>query len=245
VAVADLEAEIDRLYGLPLEEFTKERNELARRLKAEGNQVGEATVRALAKPTVVAWVVNQLARREPEQIGTLASAAGAQERALSAADGDALRQAMADEREVLRSLAAAARQLLREAGRGAGAVERVSSTLAAAAADPETRALLERGRLQTEVTPSGFTALSGLQARARPRQAAPGRPGDELAQRRRERAEAAERARRLRAELRDLRKQAREAERAAIDLEREAATARTRADELRAQVERLERELET
>jgi len=50
-----LESEIDRLYQLPLDEFTSARNELAKTAGAEA-----ARVRALVKPPVAAWAVNQL-----------------------------------------------------------------------------------------------------------------------------------------------------------------------------------------
>lgn len=49
------DAEIDRLYQLPLAEFTAARNALAKREPAHA-----ADIRALAKPTVPAWAVNQL-----------------------------------------------------------------------------------------------------------------------------------------------------------------------------------------
>jgi len=50
-----LDAEIDRLYQLPLDEFTAARNALA---KSAGGDAGR--VRGLAKPPVPAWIVNQL-----------------------------------------------------------------------------------------------------------------------------------------------------------------------------------------
>jgi hypothetical protein len=50
-----LESEIDRLYQLPLDEFTSARNALA---KTAGGDA--ARVRALVKPPVSAWAVNQL-----------------------------------------------------------------------------------------------------------------------------------------------------------------------------------------
>lgn len=246
MAVADLEAEIDRLYGLPLEEFTKQRNELARRLKKEGHGPAAATVQELAKPPVAAWVANQLARNERKAVEALLDAAEAQEKALSSSDGDALRRAMADQRQALRALGSAARRVLSEAGRKptATTIERISSTLAAASAGRETRALLERGLLQREIEPSGFTSLSGLALDEGPRRRAPVAAEDELAERRRQKAEAAERAKQLRASLTDLRRQARDAERAAMKLERDAVQARTKADELRAEIDRLERELD-
>ena len=50
-----LEPEIDRLYQLPLDEFTAARNALARTAGAQA-----ADVRQLGKPPVAAWGVNQL-----------------------------------------------------------------------------------------------------------------------------------------------------------------------------------------
>jgi hypothetical protein len=57
--MARLDTEIDRLYQLPLTDFTAARNALARR------EAGSAAdIRALAKPTVPAWAVNQLYWKE-------------------------------------------------------------------------------------------------------------------------------------------------------------------------------------
>src|SRR5688572_6586270 len=53
--MARLDAEIDHLYQVPLGEFISERNALAKRAGAQG-----AEIRALAKPTLPAWAVNQL-----------------------------------------------------------------------------------------------------------------------------------------------------------------------------------------
>ena len=55
MAARALETEIDRLYQLPLSEFTPARNVLAKRAGAES-----ARIRALSKPPSAAWAVNQL-----------------------------------------------------------------------------------------------------------------------------------------------------------------------------------------
>jgi hypothetical protein len=47
--------DIDRLYALPLEEFTHERDELAKRVRDEGDADAAAAVKALKKPAVAAW----------------------------------------------------------------------------------------------------------------------------------------------------------------------------------------------
>ncbi|MDX6566513.1 MAG: hypothetical protein QOE10_2175, partial [Gaiellales bacterium] len=49
-AVPDLEHELDALYALPLEEFTKARNDLVSRLKKAHQDEVAAEVRALKKP---------------------------------------------------------------------------------------------------------------------------------------------------------------------------------------------------
>ena len=63
--------ELDRLYGLPLEEFTRARDDFARELRKAGEPEMAAEVKALAKPSLSTWTVNQLARREPMQVRAL------------------------------------------------------------------------------------------------------------------------------------------------------------------------------
>ena len=55
----------DDLYGLPLDAFVPERDALAKRLRAEGRRDEAAEVKALRKPSVAAWAVNQAVRSQP------------------------------------------------------------------------------------------------------------------------------------------------------------------------------------
>ena len=126
------DSEIDRLYGLALEEFTNERDALARKLRADGNRDDAATVAELRKPVLAAWVVNQLARERRADVDALVEAAAG----IRAGKPDA------DERfrTTTDGLARAAREVLAEADRRpSDAVLRdVATTLrAAAAADPD------------------------------------------------------------------------------------------------------------
>jgi ElaB/YqjD/DUF883 family membrane-anchored ribosome-binding protein len=93
-AVPDLEQELDGLYALPLEEFTKARNDLAARLRQAHQNEAADLVRSLKKPSVVAAAANRLAREEPHQVVGLLAAGErlreAQQRALSG-DGKAER----------------------------------------------------------------------------------------------------------------------------------------------------------
>src|SRR5919206_3493156 len=133
--MADVEQELDHLYGLPLEEFTLARNALAARLRKEGDADAAAEVRGLPRPSVSAWLVNQLARRERDGVRRLLDAGEALRRAQAAAlgggSGDELREASAAERRLVRELTGRAGELAEEAGEPATrtTLDRVSTTL--------------------------------------------------------------------------------------------------------------------
>ncbi len=231
--MATLEREIDRLYALPLDEFTARRNELAKRLKKQGEEDAADEVTALVKPSVPAWTINQLARRQKKEVQALLTTGTrlrkAQERALAGGGPDALQAAQAEERESVRDLTQRAAAILEEAGRPAtrAVLERVRATLGAAVlTDPE-RAALKAGRLTTEVQVSGFDALAGI------RPAAKTAPTDELAVRRQRKAELEKKRKRLEKRARDLADKADEAEDAAERAEEAAADARELADDRR------------
>ena len=232
-ALATLEREIDRLYALPLDEFTARRNELVKRLKKDGQEDAAEEVTALVKPSVPAWTINQLARRQKKEVQALLATGTrlrkAQERALAGGGADALQAAQAEERESVRDLTRRAAAILEEAGRPATrtVLERVRATLGAAVlTDPE-RAALKAGRLTTEVQVSGFDALAGI--RPAPKTA----PTDELAVRRQRKAELEKKRKRLEKRARDLADKADEAEEAAERAEEAAAGARELADDRR------------
>ena len=148
--------EIDRLYALPLEEFTPERDELAKRLRKEGDAEAAADVKALNKPSVAAWAVNQVQRDRPDDVRNLLdvteelhrvhrklSSAGARER---------LEEAAGMQRDLIRSLVRCAEQLLEAAGHRAtdATLGKVADTFRAAAVDDELREQVGRGRVVKE-----------------------------------------------------------------------------------------------
>ena len=95
--MAAVDREIDGLFELPLDEFTRARNELAKRLAKDGEKERADEVRALAKPSAPVWAINQVARREKPTMRSLLDAGAklrkAQERALGGGQSDALRSA--------------------------------------------------------------------------------------------------------------------------------------------------------
>src|SRR5262245_27378025 len=155
----------------------------------------------------------------------------AQERALAGGGSDALREAQRSERDALRDLTHRAEAILEQAGRPASppVLERIRSTLGAAALAEPTRDALKAGRLTDEVEMSGFDVLSGIEPAPRKR----GQPRDELAERRKQKAEREREHRRLEKNARDLEARAKVAEERADEAEEAAAEARSAADEQR------------
>ncbi len=139
----DVEAGIERLFGLAPEEFVAARDELARRLRKDGDGAAAKRVAGLRRPTVAAWAVNRAARRRPELVTDLIEAGErlrqAQRRALSGLRGGALRTAGAERRVAIeRLLAEAADVLDREVAAPSGFGEVAGLQLVQpAAAEPE------------------------------------------------------------------------------------------------------------
>jgi hypothetical protein len=224
---------VDRLYGLPPGSFVPERDALARALRGDRRRDDAAAVKALAKPTVAAWAVNQVVRSQGRDARALWSAgdalAGAQAAVVAGkGSGSDLRAAAEAERAAVETLVDAARGLLDDRGHGLSetTLERVRSTLHAAAIDPEAREAVAAGRAEHELEPPALGGFAGAAAAPAPARAGK-RRGE--ADRDREREAAAE-ARRVERERRALRRRVEQAQ---------AALEKARADAERAQ-ERLD-----
>src|SRR5437763_15597212 len=115
-------SEIDQLWALPLEEFTRVRDDLARKAKEEGDPEAAKESKAHRKPTVAAWAVNQLARSRPDDVRRLLGLGEvlrrAQREALQGGGQDALRVATKERRQVVDELVQGAGQILAGAGHG-------------------------------------------------------------------------------------------------------------------------------
>jgi hypothetical protein len=219
--------EVERLLGLPLDEFTSARNEAAKRLRKEGRGDEAAEVAELRKPTAAVWAVNQAARREPGDVRALVRAAERVRQDPAGAERD-FRAALAD---VVRD----AQRALKESGQAAtdAVVRRIGTTAHAAAASAPDQ--LVHGVLREELQPSGFEAMAGMAPRPR---RGPAKPKADDAVAKRERVAAA---RKVLAEARD---EARALGRAADKAERAAAEARAAADRADEAVRRAEESLD-
>jgi hypothetical protein len=162
----------DDLYGLPLEEFVSARDTLARELRKAGKTDAADEVKALRKPSVSAWTVNQLARRHPQELKALVKAGDglrkAQRGAVSGRGAEALRTATRAHRDRLDDLTAAARHELDAAG---PTLQRVVQTLRAASVDKEASKRLLAGTLTEDVEPAGFGSLLAAVPEPKPRRA--------------------------------------------------------------------------
>jgi hypothetical protein len=151
----DLDEEIDRLYGTPLDDFVQARDELAKRLAREGDREAGARVKALRKPTVGAWALNQAVRRRRAETDALLATGkrlrAAHESLLSGGDSAELRETMEEERSLTSALADCAEAIASENGKSGPALrDRVRATLHAAAVLEEAREELAAGRFVRE-----------------------------------------------------------------------------------------------
>ena len=149
---------IDRLYRLPLAEFTGARNAAAGELRKAGQREAADQVKALRKPTAAAAAVNRLVREHRDEVEQFLRAAAAMRDAQFSGKGD-LPAATQEEHEALA-------RLTRRGG------EAVRQTLLAAAVDDDAAQQLLEARLERELEPRGFGTLLAYAppAAARPRE---------------------------------------------------------------------------
>ena len=155
--------EVDALFMLPVAEFTGVRNELAARLKREGLTEDSASVKALAKPSVSAWAVNQLYWKHREAFDQLMESSQRLHQAQTSGSAD-MRQSLDARREALIQLSNHAAELLREAGHNptADVLHRITTTLEALCVYATTSGGPTPGRLTQDLDPPSFESLVSL-----------------------------------------------------------------------------------
>jgi hypothetical protein len=251
----DLNDAVDELFGAGLDEFVAERKRLAKELRDGGRKDDAQQVAALQKPTLAAWVLNQLARRKRRDVDLLLDAGHrlreAQAGVLAGSGRSAFEQARKSETEALRRLGREAEKLLASERGGASAtvLAQVTESLRAAAITESGRELLARGIFTRPIVSEGFDLVGSLapagpvKPRATKAKPKPAREAELKA------ARAALAA--ARAELREAGRTAAEAERAAERARTEAASAaeaaeaaRAAADEAAGRVEEAQAEVD-
>ena len=154
----DIDTVIDELYSLAPADFVSHRSAYVTRFKKAGDRSGATRIGGLRKPTVVAWLVNTLARQDESAVAELFDLGAELERAQQRGDGHRLRELSTARSASIRALTDRAVALGRERGMTVGdnAAREVSNTLNAAMADPEIRDRVRSGRTVVAETYSGF-----------------------------------------------------------------------------------------
>ncbi|OZD85153.1 hypothetical protein CH260_25625 [Rhodococcus sp. 05-2256-B2] len=154
----DIDTVIDELYSLPPADFVSHRSAYVTRFKKAGDKSGATRIGGLRKPTVVAWLVNTLARQDESAVAELFDLGAELERAQQRGDGHRLRELSTARSASIRALTdrAVALGLERGVTVGDNAAREISNTLNAAMADPEIRDRVRAGRTVVAETYSGF-----------------------------------------------------------------------------------------
>jgi len=162
--VPPLDPKIDDLYKGPLKEFVARRTALARTLTGDEAR----RVKALQKPTVVPWAVNQLywhTRAVYDRLATSgAKLRSAQIAALKGKAND-VRRATEEHRRAVADAVAEAQRLAsdEDAHPGADDLMKTLEAISLARDLPE-----QPGRLTKPLQPAGFEALAGIPVKAPP-----------------------------------------------------------------------------
>jgi hypothetical protein len=166
-AKSRIDDDIDGLFKVPLTEFISARQTLAARLKKEGRSQEANLVKALVKPSITAWTVNQLywEHREPfEQLMATGERIRQSQATGRGGKGGNLRTVFDERREVLSQLSDLATTLLRDAGHNPAldTLRRIATTLEAMTAYSSLPAGLSPGRLVKDIDPPGFDSLASF-----------------------------------------------------------------------------------
>lgn len=126
----------EELADVPPEDFVAARDALAKELKAEGKVTESADVKRLKKPTVQAWIAEQVRRHHADAVDALraatAAVGAAQEAAITSGDRDALRHAAAARKDARRDVGRTVEQVLARNGRPAAHKDEVLASIDAA-----------------------------------------------------------------------------------------------------------------
>lgn len=159
----------DELYALGLAEFTPARDARAKELKS-GDKELSAQVKALRKPSLAAWVVNLLVRRETWQVEQVLAVGEALREAQQNMSGEELRALTRQRRQLTAAVTTRARALASEHGvKVTSAVaDQVEATLTAAMIDPGCARAVRSGQLVAALAATGVGDVDLARAVATP-----------------------------------------------------------------------------
>ena len=171
--VVDLEDATTELYALTPAEFTARRTELAAQARKDGEKELAKAISELRRPTVSAWLVNQLARgaggadeeiQELEELGTDLRAAQAE------LDGPRMKELTKRRQKLVAALVRRADAIGDDDGQkvSAGVRRELEETFGAAVADEQASLAVTSGRLTRALVYAGFGEVDVTAATATP-----------------------------------------------------------------------------
>ena len=168
IGTRQFEEDVDALFTLPLSEFIGARNALTARLKKAGHGDEANQVKALAKPSISAWAVNQLCWQHREVFDQLMSTGQRFRKAQTARKVADINEALDARRAALAHLSDLTTTLLRDAGHNPSpeTVHRITTTLEALSVYASLPGGPRSGRLTQDVDPPGFDSLASLMSGA-------------------------------------------------------------------------------
>lgn len=154
----DLESVVDELYGLDPSQFTSTRDARSRAARLAGDRQLAGDIKALRKPSISAWALNQLARRRPSEVDQLLHLGEQLRRAQQSLSGEEMRALGSRRHRVIAGLGREVRAVAHEMGtRLSDTAEReVEESLEAALADPGAGEALRHGRLLRSLSHAGL-----------------------------------------------------------------------------------------
>jgi hypothetical protein len=237
VAGNDVESAIQELYGAAREEFIALRKEFARAAREAGNAGAAAEIDKLAKPTTAAWIANQLARTDPDEVRELADLGDALRRAHDELNGAEIKSLSQRRTELIGELVRQAED--RNEALSESVIRELEAIFTRAVVDADAGAAFVSGRLTSAkgfAPGAGWPSLPpGELPTPKPASHTPKAPARSDTEARREQARAA---------LDEARAAVKEAEADRADDERSLADAEAAAEEAAAEVKRLTEELD-
>lgn len=145
----------DQLYGLSLAEFTPARDSFAKEHRTDREFA--AHIKRLKKPSLAAWVVNLLVRRDTPQVEQVLAVGAALREAQANLDGEELRALTRQRRQLTAAVTTQARGLAHEEGVKVtqAVADQVEATLTAAMVDEGAAAAVRSGLLVAALTATG------------------------------------------------------------------------------------------
>jgi hypothetical protein len=157
----DLDSVATKLYGELPEAFTASRSAEVRAARNAGDRQLAAAVAQLRRPTIGAWLANQLSRECQDDVAALLDLGASMRRAQEAGDGQELRDLTRQRRQMVAALLSEAKKLARARNQplSENSTRELENTLEAAVATADAADALRAGRLNAGLTYSGFGPL--------------------------------------------------------------------------------------